>query len=79
MIRAGFETADPFTNTRTVVIEGAEETDGKGWVIEVHCPEGAPPAILEHIHLTRPSTSFRVRQPTGSEGWRRPQKPVRAS
>ena len=52
MIQAGFETTDPFTQTRTVVIEGAEETNGKGWVIEVHCPEGARPAILEHIHLT---------------------------
>lgn len=52
MIRAGFETTDPFTQTRSVVVEGAEETDGRGWVIEVHCPEGALPAILEHVHLT---------------------------
>jgi len=22
-----------------------------GWVLEVECPAGAPPAILEHIHL----------------------------
>ncbi|MEM7416520.1 MAG: cupin domain-containing protein [Gemmatimonadota bacterium] len=52
MIRAGFETTDPITQTRSVVVEGAEETDGRGWVIEVHCPEGARPAILEHVHLT---------------------------
>ena len=51
MIRAGFETTDPITNTRTIVIQGAEETEGRGWVLEVHCPEGAPPAIMEHVHL----------------------------
>lgn len=52
MIRAGFETTDPFTQTRSIVIAGAEETNGRGWVIEVHCPEGARPSILEHFHLT---------------------------
>lgn len=31
MIRAGFETTDPFTDTRSVVVEGAEETGGRGW------------------------------------------------
>ena len=52
MIRAGFETTEPFTLPGTVVVEGAEETVGGGWVIEVHCPEGARPAILEHVHVT---------------------------
>ena len=52
MIQAGLESTDPFTGTRLVVIEGAKETDGWGWIIEVHCPEEAPPAILEHVHLT---------------------------
>ena len=52
MIKAGFETTDPITGTRTKVLEGAKETQGKGWVIEVHCPEGAQPSILEHVHLT---------------------------
>jgi len=52
MIHAGFETTDPFTGTRSIVIAGAEETQGRGWIIEVHCPEGARPAILEHLHLT---------------------------
>lgn len=61
MIRPGFETTDPFTNTRLVVIKGAEETDGRGWVIEVHCPQGAPPAIQEHIHLTW-SETFEILQ-----------------
>jgi hypothetical protein len=32
------------------VLEGAEETTGRGWLIELHCPEGAPPAIVEHFH-----------------------------
>ena len=61
MIRAGFETTDPFTHTRLVVIKGAEETDGRGWVIDVHCPEGAPPVVLEHVHLTW-SETFEILQ-----------------
>lgn len=24
--------------------------DGRGWVIEVHCPEGTGPSILPHLH-----------------------------
>jgi mannose-6-phosphate isomerase-like protein (cupin superfamily) len=50
MLRAGFETTDPFTETRSVLVQGAEETGGRGWVLDVYCPEGAPPAILEHLH-----------------------------
>ncbi len=65
MIQAGFETTDPFTQTRSVVVEGAEETDGRGWVIEVHCPEGARPAILEHVHLTW-SETFEILEGTAS-------------
>ena len=52
MIRAGFETTDPRTQTRTVLVKGAEETGGRGWVLEVHCPEGAPAASPAHIHET---------------------------
>jgi quercetin dioxygenase-like cupin family protein len=52
MIRAGFETTDPRTGTRSVVIEGAEETGGRGFLIEVHCPEGARAAVLAHLHTT---------------------------
>jgi mannose-6-phosphate isomerase-like protein (cupin superfamily) len=51
-IEAGFETTDPITGTRLVVVKGARETAGRGWVIEVHCPEGAAPAILTHLHRT---------------------------
>jgi len=50
MIRAGFVTVDPRTGTRTRVVKGAEETDGGGWVLEVECPVGAPPHIVEHVH-----------------------------
>lgn len=50
MLRSGFETTDPFTQTRSVLVEGAGETNGRGWVLDVHCPEGAPPAIPEHLH-----------------------------
>ena len=52
MISPGFETTDPFTQTRTVVVQGARETSGRGWVIEVHCPQGAAPAFLAHVHRT---------------------------
>lgn len=50
MLRAGFETTHPATGTRSVLLEGAEERDGRGWVIEVFCPVGAPPHILAHVH-----------------------------
>ena len=43
------------------MIKGAEETAGRGWVIEVHCPEGAPPGISEHLHLTW-SETFEILQ-----------------
>ena len=52
MIRAGFETTDPRTQTRTVLVKAAEETGGRGWVLEAHCPEGAPAASPAHIHDT---------------------------
>src|SRR6478672_4337761 len=52
MISPGFETTDPFTKTRTVVMKGAREMAGRGWVIEVHCPEGAAPAVTAHVHRT---------------------------
>ncbi len=50
MISPGFETTDPVTQTRTVVLQGAREMSGRGWVLEVHCPEGAPPAVMAHLH-----------------------------
>jgi mannose-6-phosphate isomerase-like protein (cupin superfamily) len=50
MISPGFETTDPVTQTRTVVLQGARETSGRGWVLEVHCPEGAAAAFIAHLH-----------------------------
>jgi quercetin dioxygenase-like cupin family protein len=52
MIRAGFETTDPRTQIRTVLVKGAEETGGRGWVLEVHCPKGAPSTNPAHVHKT---------------------------
>src|SRR5262245_5829930 len=52
MIGPGFETTDPITQTRMVVLKGASEMAGRGWVIEIHCPEGARPAVLPHVHRT---------------------------
>jgi len=50
MIKAGWETTDPRTRTRTVVVKGAAETAGRGWVLEVHCPEGALAPNPAHLH-----------------------------
>src|SRR5258708_12716414 len=50
MISPGFETTGPVTQTHTVVLQGARETSGRGWVIEVHCPEGAAAAVMAHLH-----------------------------
>ena len=61
MIQAGFETTEPRTGTRTRVVRGSKETDGMGWVIEVTCPVGADPAILEHVH-TRWTETFEILQ-----------------
>jgi hypothetical protein len=52
MIRPGFETTDPFTQARIVLVKRAEETSGRGWVIDVHCPQGAPPSFAAHLHQT---------------------------
>ena len=52
MITAGFTIVDHFTQTRTVVLAGDRETNGTGWTLEVHCPPGARPHILEHVHLS---------------------------
>src|SRR5579862_1275807 len=61
MIGPGFETTDPITQTRTVLVQGARETSGRGWVLEVHCPEGAAAAVLAHLHRTW-TESFEILQ-----------------
>jgi len=65
MLRAGFETTDPRTQTRTVLVKAAEETGGRGWVLEVHCPEGAPPGSPAHVHPTWVET-FEILQGTAT-------------
>lgn len=52
MIRAGFETTHPLSGIRTRLIAGAEETGGRGWIIEVRTPSGAASYLPEHFHLT---------------------------
>ena len=63
MIKAGFETTDPRTGTRTVLIKGADETGGRGWVLDVHCPQGAPVPNPAHLHPTWVET-FEILQGT---------------
>jgi mannose-6-phosphate isomerase-like protein (cupin superfamily) len=65
VLRAGFETTDPRTQTRTVLVKAAEETGGRGWVLEVHCPQGAPPASPAHVHKTWIET-FEILQGTSA-------------
>lgn len=52
MISAGFETTDPITKTRFVLVKGAQETAGRGWVLEHYCPEGQAPYVRPHVHPT---------------------------
>jgi mannose-6-phosphate isomerase-like protein (cupin superfamily) len=65
MITAGFETTDPITKTRLVVVKGAQETAGRGWVTEVYCPEGAAPWGTAHVHRTWTET-FEILQGSAS-------------
>lgn len=52
MIRAGFVIENPMTTSRTIVIESDVETNGMGWLLEVHTAPQTPPDIAEHLHLT---------------------------
>lgn len=52
MIRAGFTIENPLTKSRTVILESDAETQGMGWLLEVHCQPHMPPDIAEHMHLT---------------------------
>jgi len=65
MISQGFETTDPITKTRLVVVKAAQDTGGRGWVTEVHCPEGAAPWGPAHVHRTWTET-FDILQGTAS-------------
>jgi mannose-6-phosphate isomerase-like protein (cupin superfamily) len=65
MISPGFETTDPITQTRVVVVKGAQETGGRGWVVENYCPEGAAPWVAAHVHRTWTET-FEILQGTAT-------------
>lgn len=65
MISPGFETTDPITKIRFVLVKGALETGGRGWVLEHHCPEGMLPYVRPHIH-PRWTETFEVLQGTGN-------------
>ena len=73
MIESGFSTTDPITGTRTQMIE----SDRNGWVLEVHCPPGAPAHILEHVHLSWTET-FEIVSGTAHYRLDRVQKSARA-
>jgi hypothetical protein len=50
MIRAGFTITNPLTQSRTIVLKSDAETNGMGWLLEVHCEPGKRADIAEHIH-----------------------------
>lgn len=50
MIRAGFTIINPLTQSRTSVLKSDAETDGRGWLLEVHCAPGMRADISEHLH-----------------------------
>jgi quercetin dioxygenase-like cupin family protein len=52
MICAGFTIESPRTRSRTVVIESDAETNGGGWLLEIHAVPDAQPDVPEHLHLT---------------------------
>ena len=50
-LKAGSTTTNPKTGSLWKVIEGNQETGGKGFTLEVTCPSGAKQDVLEHMHL----------------------------
>jgi hypothetical protein len=52
MIRAGFVIENPLTKSRTVVVESDAETQGMGWLLEIHSAPGTRFDVPEHLHLT---------------------------
>lgn len=51
-IPLGFETTNPWTGTRMILLKGNIELGGRGLMLEVHCKDGMPAGILEHLHIT---------------------------
>ena len=56
MIHAGLSTVNPVTHTRTTVLEANAETQGAGWLLELHSPPKAAPELPEHIHFNLTET-----------------------
>jgi hypothetical protein len=52
MIHSGFIVESPITKSRTIILETEAETNGMGWLLEVHCVPHTQPDIMEHFHLT---------------------------
>lgn len=50
-IPLGFETTNPRTGTRMILLKGNMELGGRGMMLEVHCKDGMPAGILEHLHM----------------------------
>jgi mannose-6-phosphate isomerase-like protein (cupin superfamily) len=51
VVRAGDEAHNPLTGSRLRILEAENETAGLGFTLEVLCPPGAGPDVLEHFHL----------------------------
>ncbi len=51
-LKPGFSTVDPRTGTRMRLVEGNDEQDGMGWVLEVECPAGVASSIKAHLHTS---------------------------
>jgi len=51
VIHPGFTIDNLFSKTHTVVLESDLETQGRSWLIEVHCQPGSRPEAGEHLHL----------------------------
>jgi hypothetical protein len=77
MIHAGFLIENPLTGSRTKVVEGDQETGGRGWLLEVTCLPGARPDIPEHVHMTWTET-FEILQGTAHYKINGAQKTARA-
>jgi len=52
MIKAGFNFEHPKTKTRLTVLEGAAETNGMGWLLEITIDSKIQTDLGEHLHTT---------------------------
>lgn len=52
MISSGLTIDNPVIQSRIIVLKGDAETNGLGWLLEVHRPPHTGLDIAEHLHLT---------------------------